>query len=127
MSKVILDPNEVKLAGSTNFHLRKYMITRIVKLKKLWDLLSPSLHTSLQNKKDSRDSNIDDSENRAERLMLILTMSIRPSMLAVLTDYHEPKRLREFLKGSFENVDDNRKCDLKNRLQPIPFSKNLGA
>lgn len=96
--------------------------------EKLWNLHSPPPHsTSSRNKKDSRESDSEDSEDRAEHLMFILTLSIKLSLLAVLTDYHKPKQLWKFFMKLFENAGDSHKYDLKNRLQLIEFSEHLGT
>jgi hypothetical protein len=56
--------------------------------------------------------------------MYIINMSIKPSLLAQLTEYQEPTLLWNFLCQSFEVDNDSRKFDLKNRLSLIPFSKS---
>ena len=46
ISKDSIVPDEAKLIGSSNFHLKKYMITQIAKKEKLWSILSGSHATS---------------------------------------------------------------------------------
>jgi len=63
-------------------------------------------------------------EDNVERLMYIISMSIKPSHLAQLTEYQEPRLLWNFLCQSFEVDNDSRKFKLKNRLTLLSFSES---
>lgn len=122
-------PEEVKLTQSSNFHLWKYLITRMAKWDKLCDIQSnPTVSTFTKgNRPNTKDFDAEkSSEDRLERLMYILIMFIRPSLLSLLINYQNPKELGDFLHILFENAHDNRKFDLKNRLSLIVFSDGLG-
>lgn len=109
----------------SNFYLWKYTITKIVKKEKLWNLFSSFTIVTLSwNKRDPKNSNSEDFEHKAEQLILILTMSIKSTLLVVLTNYINLKYLWDFLKEFFENVDKNKNIGPKNNLRLIVFSKN---
>lgn len=66
------------------------MITRIAKQDELWDVLSLStVSTSKKGKRsNSKDLDVEESsDDRLERLMYTLKISIKPNLLVVLTDY----------------------------------------
>ena len=128
MSKDSIVPDEAKLTGSSNFHLWKYMITQIAKKEKLWSIMSGSHATS--SKKPADPTNLETTDpktseesedERVERLMYIMSMSIKPSLLAQLTEYQEQRAMWNFLCHSFEVDNDSRKFDLKNRLALLSF------
>ena len=126
MSKDTVVPDDVKLVGSSNFHLWKYMITQITKKEKPWSLLTPSPAQSSKGPVTAGDSTESDEE-KTERLMYILSMLIKPSLLAQLTEYQEPRLLWNFLCRSFEVDNDSRKFELKNHLSLLPFSESAGV
>ena len=135
MSKDSTVPDEAKLAGSSNLHLWKYMITRIAKKEKLWSILFGSPATSSKKPLESADPKTpsdpkeseESEDERFERLMYIMSMSIKPSLLVQLTEYQERRSLWNFLCHSFEVDNDSRKFDLKNRLAMLSFSKTTGV
>jgi len=83
MSKDNFVLDEAKLLGSSNFHLWKYIITRVAKREKLWYILSSSSSSSTSEKKPDEDSEVE----KHERLMYIMSMSIKSSFLAQLTKF----------------------------------------
>lgn len=99
------------------------MITRIAKRDKLWNILSPITSTSTKPETDWDKP----SEDRQERLMYILTMSIWPNLYDVLINFQEPTALWDSMYWSFKNANDSKKFDLKNHFGLIVFSKALGV
>jgi len=89
MSKDSVVSDEAKLAGSSNFHLWKYMITHIAKKEKLWSILSQELASTSSTSKSSSETKQpnESDEEKVERLMYIMSMSIKPSLLSQLTEY----------------------------------------
>jgi hypothetical protein len=107
MSKDSVVPDEAKLAGSSNFHLWKYMITRIAKKEKLWSILSSPPSTSSDPAEGKKEPD-ETKDERVDRLMYIMSMSIKTSLLAQLTEYQDPKLLWTFLCASFEVDNDSK-------------------
>lgn len=81
------------------------MITRVTERERLSEILSPpSTKSSSKGKEKQYSKDLTDEEykdDRYERPMYILSILIKPSLLAVVTDFYEPKKLWDFLRDSF--------------------------
>lgn len=109
------------------------MITRVAKREKLWYILSgPSSSSTTPPTVTSappvdRKLEEESEDEKHERLMYIISMSIKPSLLAQLTEFQEPRPLWNHLCHTFEVDNDSRKFELKNRLALIQFSEASGV
>lgn len=92
---------EIKLVGLSNFHIQNYMITYITISKRLqFIFFLPSLSTSFKKKeiKYSKNLKIKSSKDKKfKKLIYIMNIVIKSSLLIILSDFYEPKKVVELL------------------------------
>lgn len=104
MTKDDIIPEELKLEGKSNFHLWKYVFTRATKREKLFHLLEDASSSGTSGKGNEPMEGKPDTERDLEdkeRLLYMLTASMKKDILVKVTTHEDPKLMRRDLKSRY--------------------------